>query len=504
MRVPTFSWGANASASPKVDVDVIIVGAGFSGLAAARKLVGAGLSVLVLEALDRVGGKVYDKPLISGGDVVEVGAEFIGPCQDRIAALIAELGIETFPTYHVGKTVSFIEGQRTVYDPAVAGFPMEAAGLVQMGEATATLDAMAETLDPRTPWTHPCADAWDSMTLATWFDQHVPHQKARALLDLTTRTLVSAEPADVSLLQFLTYICRAGNESNPGTLRRLCSVEGGSQQTRCVGGPQAIAVNMAKALGSRGRVQLKAPVRAIRRLTSSTTSQVPPIYQVSADPGLKVTAHHVVVALSPPLASRILYDPPLPPARDQLSQHMPMGSLGKVIAIYKTPFWREDGLSGSALGLDGVTVQATFDSSPEDGSKGVLLGFCVANAMRHWDRMTEEEIQTAVVEDYVHYFGPRARDVEHWVIQRWDHEEYAKGGHFAVCPPNVLTVYGPAITEPVGNIFFAGTEASPYWSGFMEGALQAGEIAAERILALSSTAPSEALSTASSPQRARI
>ncbi|PVH71903.1 amine oxidase [Cadophora sp. DSE1049] len=451
-------------------VDAIIVGAGLSGLASANRLVAAGKSVVVLEARDRVGGKVYDKTL-SGGGVIETGAEFIGPCQDRVRQIAIELGIKTFKTYASGQNVCYANGKRNFYDPQTGNHaPLDEAALIQMASTVGSLDTMAQGLDVTAPWKHHDAAVWDQMTLASWLDKSIPHPDGRAVMDLTARSLLSAEPSDVSLLQALTYIARAGSENTQGTLQRLISVEGGSQENRFTGGPQRIARGLADRLGE--AVKLNSPVRTITRVHD--------VYHVSGET-VSVRGRSVVLALSPPLAGRITYNPPLPASRDLLTQKMPMGSLGKVIAIYKTPFWRDEGLSGEAIGLHGVSVQTTFDSSPEDGSHGAILGFLVGNAMRQFDGKTESEIQAAVVEDFVKYFGPKAREVEEWVIQRWDNEEFSRGGHFAICPPNVLTQYGPAITEQVGGIFFAGTEAAPYWSGFMEGAIRAGEIAADKI-----------------------
>ncbi|KAK5051037.1 hypothetical protein LTR84_003596 [Exophiala bonariae] len=455
--------------APSDIFDVVVIGAGFSGLAAADKLVKAGMSVAVIEASDRVGGKVYDRKL-PNGCIVETGAEFVGPYQDRVLELAKDLGVETFKTYCKGKSIFHSKSKTIAYDPAGAGLPVDDEALMQLGTAGQTLDQMAQELDAHVPWEHSNAPIWDMGTMASWLDINVPHQEAREIMNLSLKSLLSSEPADVSLLQVLVYIRRAGNETTVGTFRRISGVAGGAQELRFVGGPQQIAVRLATRLGD--RVKLSSPVRSIKRQDG--------IYQVSGDQ-FSIQGRHVILALSPPLAARINIQPPLPSRRDQLCQHMPMGSLGKAVAVYKTPFWRDHGLSGMALGLNGTEVQVTFDSSPEDGSCGILLGFLEANEMRHFDSKTEEEIQAAVVEDFVKFFGPKAREVESWVIQRWDNEEFARGGHFAVCPPNVMTQYGVAITEPVGQIYFAGTEASPYWTGYMDGAIRAGEIAAERI-----------------------
>ena len=88
-------------------VDVVVIGAGLSGLSAARALAAAGRDVLVLEARDRVGGRTLNHS-IGGGHVVEVGGEFVGPTQDRILALSRAVGVNTFPVYNQGSNVEII------------------------------------------------------------------------------------------------------------------------------------------------------------------------------------------------------------------------------------------------------------------------------------------------------------------------------------------------------------------------------------------------------------
>ncbi|KID96682.1 Amine oxidase, partial [Metarhizium majus ARSEF 297] len=161
-----------------------------------------------------------------------------------------------------------------------------------------------------------------------------------------------------------------------------------------------------------------------------------------------------------------------------LGQRMSMGAVGKVIAVYETPFWRHDGLSGRAFGLDDSHVKFIFDASPANASCGIIMGFLVGNYARRLDDMSDKYVQEAVAREYVHLFGPKAENV-----QRWNREEYSRGGHFGFCPPNVMTVYGEDLTAPpVGNIFFPGTELSSRWAGFMEGAIRAGRAAADGII----------------------
>jgi monoamine oxidase len=453
-------------------VDVAIVGAGLAGLSAAIQLSAANKSVLVIEARDRVGGRVLNAKL-PGGGVTEVGAQFIGPTQDRVIALAAELGLETFATYNTGENVLWQNGTRSTYSTSGldAAPPIDDLSLLQLATALDQLDTMAMEINVTAPWTHPRALEWDSMTFGSWLDNATPLQPARSLLDVATTSIFSAEPRELSLLYTLAYIASAGNETTPGSIGRLTSTTSGAQDRRVKGGTQLLAIRLAERLGVE-RIALSAPVRQIEKTDSG--------YMVTAD-GLVVQAKHVVIAMSPPLAARIIYDPILPAKRDQLTQRLPMGSIGKAIALYDTPFWRADGLTGQAVSDSGV-VRSTFDSSPEDGAYGAMMGFIEADEMRKFDDKSEAEIQAEVVKDFVNYFGPKAAHPTSWVIQRWDNEEFSRGGPVAFAPPGVLTQYGSALTQRVEGIHFAGTESAAYWTGYMDGAVRSGERVAREIL----------------------
>lgn len=158
-----------------------------------------------------------------------------------------------------------------------------------------------------------------------------------------------------------------------------------------------------------------------------------------------------------------------------------MGSIGKTIAIYDTPFWRTDGLSGQVVSDSGV-VRTTFDDSPEDGSDGAIMGFIEADEMRQFDAKPDDEIRAEVVKDYIKYSGPKATSPTSWVIQRWDNEEFLRGGPVAFAPPGVLTQYGPALRQRFEGIHFAGTESASYWTGYMDDAIRSGERVTKEIL----------------------
>ncbi|WP_367322417.1 flavin monoamine oxidase family protein [Streptomyces sp. HUAS ZL42] len=464
---------AGTAAAATRDVDVAVIGAGLAGLTAARDLVAGGRTVAVLEARDRVGGRVVNLSLANGG-VTEGGGEFIGPTQDRIKALADSLGVATFATYNTGKNLLYKDGRKTPYaTDGILGSvpPIDAAGLANAAIVQAMLDDLAKQIPVDAPWTAAKAEEWDRQTFETWLRANAVIPSAKFLFDVACTSIFSAEPRELSFLFVLFYIAAAGNESNVGTLERLTETANGAQELRFVGGSQLVPIKLAATLGN--RVVLNAPVRSIARSGSR--------YVVTAD-GTTVTANRVVVAVPPPIAARISYDPLLPAARDQLTQRLPMASVGKAIAVYGTPFWRADGLNGQVVSDSGV-VSSTFDNSPPDASYGALMGFIEADKMRELDAASTDTVKAAVLADFATYFGDKAKSPTSFVLQRWNNEAYTRGGPVSIAAPGVLTQYGPALREPVGGIHWAGTETSTHWMGFMDGAVRSGERVAKEVLA---------------------
>ncbi|WP_338118262.1 flavin monoamine oxidase family protein [Streptomyces coryli] len=454
-------------------VDVAVIGAGLAGLTAARDLVAAGKNVVVLEARDRVGGRVYNAPLPNGG-VTEAGGEFIGPTQDRIKALADSLGVATFPTYNSeAKNLLYMGGTATPYEtggPLGPLPPIDEAGLTELATMIGTLDAMAATIPVDAPWTHPDAAQLDAITFEQWLQDKITTPSARFLTEVATASVFSAEPDELSFLFVLFYIAAAGNETTPGSFGRLIDTGNGAQALRFVGGSQLVPIKLAQKLGS--RVLLRRPVTGIKQTSTGAV-----VYGST----FAVTAKQVVVALPPALAGRLGYAPRLPADRDQLDGKMPMGHVGKAIAVYNKPFWRDAGLNGQVLSDAGV-VRSTFDNSPPDASYGALMGFIEADIMREYDTKPASEVKAAVLKDYVTYFGSQAANPTGFVLQRWDNERYSRGGPTGIAPPGVLTSYGEALRKPVGRIHWAGTETSGYWIGYMDGAVRSGERVAKEVL----------------------
>jgi monoamine oxidase len=446
------------------DADLVVVGAGLAGLAAAREAVAAGCSVLVLEARDRVGGRVLNED-IGGGQIVEVGGQWIGPTQDRIAAIAREVGVDTFPTWNQGENVIEYAGRLVRYSGTIPA--LNPLVLVQVAWAQRRLNNLAKRVPLEAPWETPGASRLDGQTAATWMRRNLPPGPARMLLELGIEAIWAAQPEEISLLHVLFYIHSAGS------LELLSDTEGGAQQDRFVGGSQLVALRMAEALGPE-RVILDAPVRAIRQ--SSDKGVI-----LDAD-GVSVRARRAIVAVAPTLAGRLVYDPPLPGFRDQLTQRMPLGTVAKCMAIYPEPFWRHEGLSGQGMS-DRGPVRLTFDNSPPGGSPGVLLGFLEGRRARELGRLPAEERRSAVVDCFARLYGPRAANPDAYVERLWAEEEWTRGCYGCHMPPGAWTSYGPALREPIGRLHWAGAEYATVWNGYMDGAVRSGERAAKEALA---------------------
>jgi monoamine oxidase len=454
-------------------VDVVIVGAGLAGLTAARDLTAAGRTVAVLEARDRVGGRVHNLDL-GGGVVTEAGAEFIGPTQDRIAALAKDVGVDTYPTYNTGDNVYFRNGLALRYSSTgpLGAVPPDPTGAVEAEKAILQLDQMAKQIPLDAPWTATKAQEWDSQTFETWKLENALTPGGRFLLDVAITSIFSCEPRDVSLLFVLFYLAAAGNESNPGTIERLVNTAGGAQEQRFVGGSQLVPIKLAERLGE--RIQLNQPVR---RLVTDDDGTITAIADAAT-----VTASRAIVAIPPPLAARIDYSPQLPALRDQLTQRMPMGTVMKVHAVYPEPFWRAAGLTGQVV-ADTPPAQVTFDNTPPAGKPGILMAFVEAEAARRRLVPNQNGLRAEVIENFTDYFGPQAANPTSFHISDWQEEPWTRGCPVCFTAPGVLLDYGKAIREPAGRIHWAGTETSTFWNGYMDGAVRSGERAAKEVLA---------------------
>lgn len=449
-------------------VDTVVVGAGLSGLVAAERLAAHGRDVLVVEARGRVGGRVLNHDLGLGA-VVESGGAFIGPTQTRIAALAKRLGVPTFDEYVEGESV-YVSSTlgRLTYQGTV---PPDPTILADAALLQTRIDQYAAEIDVAAPWTHPQAEAWDRMTLAQFIAQScVNAAGVTKLIQCWTQPGFGADPEELSFLYVVWYCACSGDASHPGTFERNSDTADGAQQKRFVGGSQRVPLRLARRLGD--VVALRAPVRRIVQEHGHAV--------VHTGRG-SVRARSVVVAVPPPMVVGIDWHPHLPPGRRALMRHLDMGELMKCDAVYRTPFWREAGLNGFGI-ADSGAVRAAFDNCPRDGDPGVLLAFVGGGTWREYGLLTRAERREAVLEGFAAMFGEQALHPVEYVEHDWTKERWTTGGPVAVYRPQVMTSFGHTIRTPFRHVHWAGTETSTYWTGYMDGAVRAGERAAGEIL----------------------
>jgi monoamine oxidase len=447
----------------RLSADVAIVGAGLSGLRAARSLADEGREVVVLEARGRVGGRLLNASL-GDGVQVDLGGQWVGSDHDRVQGLAAELGIESFPQYGEGRNLLDVGGVRRRYRGTIPRLGLSV--LWDIFVARRRIARLARGVGSERPWASERAAELDGQTLAEWCEANVRTPIARELIGLAGRTVWGTGPEELSMLHVLFYVSAAGS------FDKLIDTEGGAQQDRLVGGAQTLALGLTAGLGE--RVRLGAAVRRIERRGETL--------RVLAD-GIEVEVKRAIVAVPPAIAAGIEFDPVLPEQRRRLAEKLRPGVLNKCIALYREPFWRADGLSGESV-TDAGPVTLTFDCSPQDGSTGVILGFVGGPEAREMEKLAPAGRRAATLACFERLFGSKAAEPLDYTEQAWATEEWSGGGPTSNFGPGGWSDCGPALREPVGRIHWAGTETATVWSGYMEGALQAGERAAAEVAAL--------------------
>ncbi len=438
--------------------DVVVIGAGFAGLTAARELVRQGHEVVVLEGRDRVGGRSSTTTL--AGVPVDLGGTFVGPTQDAVIALAEELGCRTSPTYHQGANLIRWRGKVRSYRGTIPKLSLF--GLLDIGRIHWQVGRLARGVDIAQPWTSPNAKQLDGMTLGDWLGKVGASASSRDLLAIMARVTWGAEPDEVSMLHAVRYVRAAGG------LDRMLDVVGGAQQDHFPGGTQQIADAMAAELGD--RVHLGAVVARIEWSDDAVA--------VTSSGGV-VEARRAILAIPPAHRLNIDIAPPPPIGYQQLAQSWPQGALSKAYAAYPRPFWRDRGLSGQALSDQGP-VFITFDVSPGDDGPGILLGFADS---RSFDPASADDRRREALACFAALFGPDAENPIEYLDHCWGAETFAPGGPTAAVPPGAWTEFGHLLREPVGPLHWAGTETADEWTGFLDGAVRSGQRAAAEVAA---------------------
>lgn len=447
----------------EIDADVVIVGAGLSGMIAARTVLAAGLTPVVLEADDRVGGRILTEEVMPGL-AVELGAQWIGDTHERMFRLAAELGVETYPQFDDGETSYDLVGTGVLRESEFhSRFARE---LAELERVLRRLDELAAEVPVDAPWLAPRAAEWDAVTAGAWYDAQGLSPVARTLVEICTVGILAVPTAEVSFLHLLFTIQTCGVTSE-----LFAESEGGAQTTRFVGGTSQIPHRLAALIAD--HIMLEVPVQLIEHSADGVS--------VHCRGGLVARGRRVIVAISPTLAGRIMYDPPLSGVRDQLTQRLPNGSAMKAFFVYDEPFWRAEGFNGQLISDVGPARMSNDTCVPGD-DHGVILMFLEGDQARTFGRLPEDDRRAALTAELVRHYGSKAARPEFYVDGEWSERQWTRGCYNANHGPHVWTSYGSALSAPIGVIHWASTDTATYWSAYMEGAVDAGERAARAVI----------------------
>jgi monoamine oxidase len=446
----------------RIDADVCVVGAGYAGLTCARRLQQGGKSVVVLEARDRIGGRIWTYRLADGSPV-DRGGGWLGPRHAAIFGLAREVGVSTYKTWVKGAHLLVAEGRTRRYTgliPKISPLAIATIALAQM-----KINRMAKHVPVEAPWTAKRALEWDSRSVAWWLERSgIRTLVARDLFEMAVRGLFTGDLHETSLLHLL-FLARSH-----GSIDTLFRIEGGAQENLVEGGAGSIAERVADALGD--SVRLHAPVRSITQRSD----------HVVVDAGdLTVSARHAVVTVPPALALEISFDPALPEDRLTLYRNAVAGPETKTLVVYDEPFWRGDGFSGQSS-EPGSASEVTLDATPASGSPGVIASFTFGPVAARVDALDAAERRRSVLGSLTARFGQRAASPCDFIETSWWKEHWTRGCSMAHLPPGILTRFGPLLRQPFGRVHWAGTETATTSHGAIDGAVRSGERAAAEIL----------------------
>ena len=452
-----------------LDRDVVIVGAGPSGLTAARELKKAGLSVAVLEARDRVGGRTWTDTI--DGAMLEIGGQWVSPDQTALMGLLDELGLKMYSRYRDGESVYLSpDGTRTRYTGA--SFPVSETTAAEMDKLTAILDGLAAEIGPEEPWAHPKSRELDTISFHHWLRQNSTDEEACNNIGLFIAGGMLTKPAHAfSALQAVLMAASAGSFSN-------LTDEDFILDKRVIGGMQQVSLLIAAELGD--DVVLSSPVRTINWEAAGEGHRV----TVESERAT-VNARFVIMAVPPNLYSRVSFNPPLPRRQHQMHQHQSLGLVIKVHAVYRTPFWREDGLSGTGFGADAL-VQEVYDNTNHGDARGTLVGFISDEKADAVFELSAGDRKKKVLESIAGFLGDKALDAEVYYESDWGSEEWTRGAYASSYDLGGLHRYGKDQHANVGPIYWSSSDLAAEGYQHVDGAVRMGQATAARIVTANS------------------
>ena len=348
-----------------------------------------------------------------------------------------------------------------------------------MAKLTALLDSLAAEIGPTEPWAHPKARELDTISFHHWLRENSPDEEACNNIGLFIAGGMLTKPAHAfSALQAVLMAASAGSFSH-------LTDEDFILDKRVIGGMQQVSLLIAAELGD--DVVLDSPVRTVDwGAAAGANAGGRTVTAVSER--ATVNARFVIMAVPPNLYSRVSFNPPLPRRQHQMHQHQSLGLVIKVHAVYSSPFWREDGLSGTCFGA-GALVQEVYDNTNHEDPRGTLVGFVSDEKADAMFELSAEERRRSILESIAGFLGDKALEPEVYYESDWGSEEWTRGAYAASYDLGGLHRYGKDQLAPVGPIYWSCSDLAAEGYQHVDGAVRMGRGTAARIVAAADRAP---------------
>jgi putrescine oxidase len=445
--------------------DTIVIGAGVTGLTAAWRLTQSGQNVLVLEARDRVGGRLRTET--HNGVGFEIGGQWISPDQTALIDMTAELGLETYSRYREGDSL-YVGADGVARRFTGETLPIDEATNAEIDRIIAILDKLAADMNPDRPWEHPEADSLDRVTFAQWLEAQTNNVEARDNIALYIGPAMITKP--VWSFSALTAVLMC---ASAGSFTHLVDADF-ILDKRVVGGLSSVPAALAERLGD--RVRLNADVTHLHQDHRGVVVTVG---------GEELSAERAILALPPTHVRRIRIEPELPWEHRSAREHQSFGLVLKVQIEYASAFWRAAGLSGTGFAPHELVHEVydnTWVTGAGEADGGTLVGFVSDISADEALRLSEEERRNRVLTSLASYFGPEALAPRTYVESDWQHQELTGGAYATTFDIGTLTRYGHTLREPVDRIYFGSSDVAGLGFQHVDGAIRMGTLLAETIL----------------------
>jgi monoamine oxidase len=435
------------------DVSVLVAGAGLAGLAAARDLADQGATVTVVEARDRVGGRVWTvREGFAEGQHAEAGGDLIDEEHEEIRALAGQLGL---------KLVRILRGGFGYVRPDASGQPKivprsASRGWERMAKELATLATPYRLAERR--WDSPVTADLARRSVAAWLDLVKADADLRATA-VGLRGFFLADPEELSLIALVDQF----SDSDTPAPSHMYRIDGGNDR---------LTTALAAPLGE--RLRLNAEVVALSHRGSTVRVSVKNGRALS-----QINCDYAILALPASLLRRMPITPALPAQQHEAISRLKYGRATKTLLQFPTRFWRAAGRPrafGSALPFGAV-----WEGNEEQRGRAGIMTLLAGGTASDATQAIVAKHGVRGLADALDWLGTHTEPtVSRQIV--WEQDPFARGG-YAYFDPGFDPSLRAWLARPAGRLFFAGEHTSLKWQGYMNGAVESGRRAAAEVAA---------------------